>query len=203
MDFGKALEFPFKDSDWIMKMIWLSVFMLLTPVLIGIPFLTGYMVLTIRGVIKGNETLPEWSGNWSEIFAEGIKYCIVVLVIIIVGGIVGVVGIGLFTFAWNIIATILGVLTMARFAATGDLNDLLDFNWYINFTKNNWQNMLFVIIFSMVGGFVAGFGLIAFLIGIFFTMYVYAMMYAHLVGQMYVAGNAVVSKPASVLAEGA
>lgn len=201
MDFGKALGFPFKDPNWVTKMVWLSVFMLLSPVLIGIPFLTGYMILTIRGVIEGKEALPEWSGNWEKIFIEGVKYCAVFFVLMVVGGVVSAVGIGLLTFVWDIASAILSLLTMARFAATGDLKDLLDFNWYVDFTEKNWQNMLLVVIFSIVGGLVAAFGLIAFIIGIFFTMYVYFMVYAHLIGQMYVEGNGAISKPASVPVE--
>ena len=72
MDVGRAFSFPFRDPDWVVKFLVGAVFVLLSVVLVGIPFLVGYMVEVVRRVAAGEaEPLPAWE-NLGEKFGRGL-----------------------------------------------------------------------------------------------------------------------------------
>ena len=80
IDFGKAFRFVPEDPAWIQKLLIGGAFTLLSGLLIGVPFVAGYWVRTLRRVAAGDpRPLPEWN-DLGGIFNEGLKPALVGLV---------------------------------------------------------------------------------------------------------------------------
>jgi hypothetical protein len=61
----------FKDSSWFFKVFLGGAFLVVSIVLIGLPFVLGYEIEHIRGVAEESESiLPEWK-NMRKLFKEG------------------------------------------------------------------------------------------------------------------------------------
>lgn len=72
LDFGRALGFAFRDPAWIKKLLLGGLFSLLGMLLVGLFFVAGYFVRTIRRVARGEEPpLPEWD-DLGGLFGEGV-----------------------------------------------------------------------------------------------------------------------------------
>ncbi|MCL5958163.1 MAG: DUF4013 domain-containing protein [Chloroflexi bacterium] len=71
-DLAKAFTYMFEDENWVAKMLLGSVFVLLSFMLIGIPFLVGYSVETLQNVMAGRtRPLPEWT-DLGDKFVKGL-----------------------------------------------------------------------------------------------------------------------------------
>ncbi|HVX31322.1 MAG TPA: DUF4013 domain-containing protein, partial [Nitrolancea sp.] len=69
----KPFAFVFEDARWINKVLIGGLFQLLAMVLVGIPFLLGYLAKLVRNVIAGvTLPLPEWD-DLGEMFSEGLR----------------------------------------------------------------------------------------------------------------------------------
>jgi hypothetical protein len=80
IDIGKCFRFVPEDPGWIPKLLIGGAFTLLCGVLIGIPFVTGYWVRTLKRVAAGDpRPLPAWD-DLGGIFADGLKPALVALV---------------------------------------------------------------------------------------------------------------------------
>lgn len=189
MNISAAFSFPFKDPNWVTKMIWLSIFLLLSPLLIGIPFFLGYTVLTTRNIIEGKEKLPEWSGNWTKLFNEGMRYLVLILIVSAIGVFIGYLGMPLLNFLWTVTSLILSTLLLAKVAIAKKFEELFDLSWYIEFSKNNLRNLIIVTILSLLLSVIAGMGLILCIIGVFFTIYYSMIVGAYLTGDLYRVGE--------------
>ena len=53
VDFGRAFQFYFEDPDWVRKTLMGSLFYLLALILVGLPFVAGYMVQVTRRAARG------------------------------------------------------------------------------------------------------------------------------------------------------
>jgi hypothetical protein len=83
MDFGRAFTSVTEDPDWIKKVLIGGAFVLLSSVLVGIPFVLGYFARTLRNVVAGAaRPLPEWD-DLGGIFSEGLRLAAVYLVYVI------------------------------------------------------------------------------------------------------------------------
>jgi Protein of unknown function (DUF4013) len=73
LDFGQAFKFVFEDPDWIVKVLLGGLFVLLSSLLIGIPFTAGYGVRVIKRTARGEaRPLPAWD-DLGGLFGEGLK----------------------------------------------------------------------------------------------------------------------------------
>jgi hypothetical protein len=80
IDIGRCFRFVPEDPDWIPKILIGGGFALLSAFLIGIPFVAGYWVRTLRRVAAGDpRPLPAWD-DLGGIFGDGIKPALVGLV---------------------------------------------------------------------------------------------------------------------------
>jgi len=62
----------FKDSSWFFKVFLGGTFLVGSVVLIGLPFIVGYIIEDIRAVAGRNESiLPEWK-NLRQLYKQGI-----------------------------------------------------------------------------------------------------------------------------------
>src|SRR6185369_381584 len=72
-DFVKPFAFVFEDARWINKVLIGGIFQLLAMMLIGVPFLLGYLAKLVRNVIADVALpLPEWD-DLGEMFNEGLR----------------------------------------------------------------------------------------------------------------------------------
>lgn len=72
-DFGDVLKYPFQDPQWFSKLcLQGAVLLLLSSFLVGIPFMTGYMIRCTQKAINGEDTLPGWD-EWGEFWRLGWK----------------------------------------------------------------------------------------------------------------------------------
>lgn len=181
MNIGKAFNYPFKDPKWTTKMAWFALFSLLSMMIIGIPFVMGYMVLATKNACEGKEELPEWAGNWEKIFMEGLKYFVVTMVVSLVASLASSVSFGILGIA---VMAFMPAITI-RYATTLDIGATMDYKWIWEFTKNNISNVLIFMVMSAVFGMIASLGTIACFVGVFFTAYYAAMGVAYLTGELY------------------
>ncbi len=80
IDFGKCFRFVPEDPGWIPKLLIGGAFTLLSGLLIGIPFVAGYWVRTLRRVAAGDpQPLPAWD-DLGGLFGDGLKPALVSLV---------------------------------------------------------------------------------------------------------------------------
>lgn len=82
MDFAKAFTFFTEDPDWITKFAIGAVIVLISPFLLGIPFilLVGYQLAQTRLVMQGqNNRLPGWD-DIGQLFMDGLNVTIALLV---------------------------------------------------------------------------------------------------------------------------
>ena len=81
VDFGRAFTSVTEDPDWIKKVLIGGAFVLLSSILVGIPFVLGYVGRTLRNVVAGAaRPLPEWD-DLGGIFSEGLRLAAVYLVV--------------------------------------------------------------------------------------------------------------------------
>ncbi len=95
LDFGRCFSFFTEDPDWIKKVLIGGLFALLSPILIGVPFLLGYFSRTLRNVAAGAaRPMPDWD-DLGGLFSEGLRltavYLLYVLGIMIVMGVLALV----------------------------------------------------------------------------------------------------------------
>jgi hypothetical protein len=80
IDIGRCFRFVPEDPQWIPKILIGGGFALVSGILIGIPFVAGYWVRTLRRVAAGDpRPLPEWN-DLGGIFGDGLKPALVGLV---------------------------------------------------------------------------------------------------------------------------
>ncbi len=95
LDFGRCFSFFTEDPDWIKKVLIGGLFALLSPILIGVPFLLGYFSRTLRNVAAGAaRPMPDWD-DLGGLFSDGLRltavYLLYVLGIMVVMGVLALV----------------------------------------------------------------------------------------------------------------
>lgn len=80
IDFGRCFTFITEDPAWVTKVLMGGLFMLLSVVLVGIPFVLGYWGRTLKNVAAGQRNpLPEWD-DMGGLFSDGLRLVGVYLV---------------------------------------------------------------------------------------------------------------------------
>lgn len=80
IDFGRSFSFIGEDPDWIKKVLLGGLFVLLSAVLVGIPFLLGYWSRALKRAAAGEaRPLPDWD-DLGGLFSEGLPLLGVYLV---------------------------------------------------------------------------------------------------------------------------
>jgi hypothetical protein len=211
MDFAKAFGFVFEDSDWLQKII-IGGLVSLIPI-IGQFLVLGYMLQIGRNVIRGNpRPMPDWSDfgqllvDGFYVFVIGLVYalpiiivmCIVLLPGLAIGGAfsdsgelggIGVLAICCFTLFAVIYGIAVGWLffpvALARYADTGDMMSALRFGEVLAVSRANPVVFLIALLITWAAGFIAGFGVIACVIGVWFTQFYAQCVTGHAYGQAY------------------
>jgi hypothetical protein len=95
IDFGRCFSFVTEDPEWLKKVLVGGAFVLLSALLVGIPFVLGYFGRTLRNVANGAaRPLPTWD-DLGELFGEGLRlaavYLVYALALVVVMAIIGAV----------------------------------------------------------------------------------------------------------------
>lgn len=205
MDIGKAFGYAFEDENWIAKILIGGVFVFLSSLLVGIPFVLGYMVDTVRNVM-GDEPrpLPQWS-DLGERFVRGliltavaIVYMLPVILLACLQGIVslaagdraaeGVLSVTLcvqcLSFLWSLLVAIVFPAAVIRYAETGEFSAAFRFGEIFSLIAGNTGNYIVAVLIGWVASIIAGLGTILCFVGVFFTLFWGYLVMAHLWGQV-------------------
>lgn len=80
VDFGRSFTFPTEDPEWVKKILIGGAFVLLSAILVGIPFVLGYFGRTLRNVVAGAaRPMPDWD-DLGGLFNEGLRLTAVYLI---------------------------------------------------------------------------------------------------------------------------
>lgn len=195
VDFGRILRFPTEDPEWIKKVLIGGGFVLLSGLLVGLPFVLGYFARTLRGVSEGAAGLPEWD-DLGGIFNDGLRLTAVYLgyalgiAVVIAVPIVGIIGLAallgnhngdgapaaimllipLFYGLAMLLAIALGLYlpaALSRAALRGTIGDGFAVMENVAFIRANLANYLLSLVFFLLASFVAQFGVLLCCVGFF------------------------------------
>jgi hypothetical protein len=186
MNYSRAFSFMFEDKNWVVKILLGAIFNLLTLVLIGIPFVFGYLLELAKNSKEGKEIpLPEWD-KLGDKFTRGLIYLIIVIIYSIPGIILSFIPCVKYCLGplyFLALSFILPYITL-KYAETGSFEDVFRFNEIIEFTKKNINNLVMVVLLSIALGIIATFGVLALVVGVFFTMFWADLAIYYLYGQV-------------------
>ncbi len=204
MNIGKAVSFAFEDERWLVKIVIGGAFAFLSSLLIGIPFVLGYMVQTLRNVASDEPSpLPEWTELGNK-FIEGLSLFVIMLIYALPMILLSCVtsafgraagernGIQLVTICLNCIWFLYLLLyslfipaAIIRYAMTEEITVAFRFGEIFTFITRNLGNYILAVVLSWVIYFIASFGVIICFVGVLFTSFWALLVEAHLYGQIY------------------
>lgn len=209
MDVGRAFSYVFEDPNWVKKVaIGGAILLVSAPLsviligLLGVFVVYGYMVEVVRRVHSGSPTpLPEWDDVGGFLtrglgaFAGVIIWALPFGALFACAGIVSSTGndtatlFGIFGyclgFPLTVIFALIAPLIIARYAVTGKFGSMFEFSEIFAEARRAIGPLLITFVVYLIASFLSYFGLIACLIGIFFTGFYALLVYAHSIGQMY------------------
>jgi hypothetical protein len=188
---GRAFSFMFEDKNWVVKILLGAVFNLLTLVLVGIPFIFGYLLELAKNSSEGKEIpLPEWD-KLGDKFVRGLIYTIIVIIYSLPGIILSFIPCVKYCFGPLYFLVLLFVLPYitVKYAQTGSFEDVFRFNEIIDFVKANLNNLVIVVLVTIALQIIASFGALALVVGIFFTVFWADLAIFYLYGQLYRTGK--------------
>jgi hypothetical protein len=208
MEFGKSFAYIFEEDDWIVKILLAAVIAFIP--IIGPLAVAGWGVeITKRAIRKDPEQLPDW-GDFLNYLIKGLVVILIGFVYMLPVILVQVCGNSIFFFGQesgedglmiigNILMACFGCLSLiyaifvvffiaaaiGRFADTGEVGSAFQFGKVFATVKAAPAAYLMVLLGSFLTGMIAFVGLIACIVGVFFTIAYANAINAHLMGQAY------------------
>ena len=187
---GRAFSYMFEDKEWVQKILIGAAFVLLSFVIIGIPFVIGYMLAVAKQSAEGKELpLPKWD-NLGEKFISGLVYFLIMIIygiplailyfILVFIPCLGWLAIVVIAIGFALITPYIGV----RFARTGRMGDAFAFGEIFSFLQKNFVNLLVAWLMTIVFSVVAWFGILALIVGFLFTSFWAHLATWYLYGQV-------------------
>jgi hypothetical protein len=173
INYTRAFSFMFEDKNWVAKIFLGAIFNLLMMVLIGIPFVLGYLLELARNSSEGKEIpLPEWD-KLGDKFTRGLVYLIIVIIYSIPGIVLSFIPCVKYCLGPLYFVALLFVLPYitVKYARTGSFEDVFRFDQIIDFTRKNINNLIIVVLLTIALEIIATFGVLALVVGIFFTLF--------------------------------
>jgi hypothetical protein len=208
MDFGKAFTYVFEDPDWIKKILIAGV-LLIIPI-VGWLFLGGWMLETVRRVMRGDQSpLADWSDfggllmKGLQVFVVGFVFSLPVIVLsacpqalvavaqesadetTVQALSMVVMCFSCISLAYNIFLALFMPAALGNMAAHDSLGAAFRLGEVFGLLRSAIGAYVIVFLGSIVAGIIASLGLIACFIGVFFTMAYATAVNAHLYGQAY------------------
>jgi hypothetical protein len=209
-DIGESFRFVFRDPNWFLKLFLGGVFSLLSIILIGIPVIYGYRIELLRRVRRREEyPLPEWK-DVGIMFITGFKYIVtqIVYFLPLLIFFIPMIGIMIYLMAqgaapdeligatpvltlfmlgvavYSIFILLITPVIAIRYSKNERIADGLNIGIIVRLFKNSWQDIVIVVILGVALDILATVGIIAFIIGIFFTSFYAKLVQFHLYGQI-------------------
>lgn len=173
INYTRAFSFMFEDKNWVVKIFLGAIFNLLSLVLVGIPFILGYVLELAKNSKEGRETpLPEWD-KLGDKFVRGLVYLIIIIIYSIPGIILSFIPCVKYCLGPLYFLALLFILPYitVKYAQTGSFEDVFRFNEVIDFTKKNINNLIVVVLLTIALQIIATFGVLALVVGVFFTAF--------------------------------
>lgn len=187
--FEKSFSNAFKDPRMVPKLLLLTLFIVLSMLLVGAPFMNGYMVRIIRLRLEGKDGLPEWD-NMGELFVDGVKLMLIFFTYTLPMLVVAVSSVGVLVLISNddamgfIVAMLFipfqGIIFLYSMClllvypfvyytvATGaPLGQAFQIKRFFQIVKQDWSNSLLAVVFNWLAGAISSFGFFVFIIGFF------------------------------------
>jgi hypothetical protein len=197
---GRAFSFMFEDKGWLGKIVIGGLFCLLSLVVVGIPFVFGYMLeMTKRSSENKEIPLPEWD-NLGDKFIRGLVYFVIILIYSLPGLILYFIPcIGSFCLGplWCLVILFVMPYITVKYSLTGNFGDAFQFNEIVNFIKLNLTNVFIVVLLSIALSVISHFGALLLIVGIFFAWFWAILGISYLYGQLYYAAQKAEVKPVS------
>ena len=192
MNFSKAFSFMFEDKNWVVKIFLGAIFNLLSLILVGIPFVLGYLLELAKNSSEGKEIpLPEWD-KLGDKFTRGLIYLIILIVYSIPGMILSFIPCVKYCLGPLYFLALMFVLPYItlKYSKTGSFEEAFRFTDMFEFVKQNLNNVIMVVLLSIALQIIASFGVLALLVGIFFTSFWAYLAIYYLYGKVYREGEA-------------
>jgi len=213
MDIGRSFTFMFDDEKWVEKLaigglLVLASIIPLVNLFTGL-VLVGYCLRLLQNVAEGDESpLPawdDWGGDWTKglmVALAGLIYSIPVILIAIFTSIVSAVGdygsareiegflgvcvagLSCISGLWGLAEAIVLPAAVIKYAQEGEFGSFFKFGDIFQFIGANLGNYVIALLLILVARFISVFGLIACVIGVFFTGFWSALASSHLLGQV-------------------
>jgi hypothetical protein len=210
MNYGRAFSYVFEDPDWLKKV---GIAALLSLTIIGLIPVFGWSLEVTRRIINGEpDLLPDWS-NFSDFLSKGFQgvviYFVYVLPAIIINSCANVIPaiissmegdtaqtmamvfsivsicLGCVVFVYSVAAGLVLPAALGNFVATGQIGAGFRFNEVFGLFRAAPGPFIIVYLLSILTSIIALLGLIACIIGVWFTIAYSTAINAHLWGQAY------------------
>jgi hypothetical protein len=205
MDYGKSFSYVFEDKDWVKKLV-VGGLLSVVPILNLIP--CGYALRTVKAVGENREKpLPEWDdlgGDLVKGLLLVVGWFVYFLPSTILGGVVqavnsilqgasaeasSVAGVclgcgGCLAALLGLVAAVMVPAATVKYAQSGEFVSFFRFGEIWALLKDHSGDYIIAILLSMVAGFIAGFGVLACVVGLAFTTFWSLLVSAHLFGQI-------------------
>jgi hypothetical protein len=212
MDIGKSFTYMFDDPDWGKKLAIGSLLILasIIPVVNIFTALVvfGYSIRLLKNVSDGVAVpLPEWDdwgGDWVKGALAAVAMLIYSLPGMILGGMGGAgsgamgsygndgsavaalcgMGGSCLSAIWGLAVAVVGCAAIIRYARQGTFASFFEFGEIFKFIGANLSDFVVAVLMTIVASLVAALGVIACVIGVFFTYFWYCLVSSHLLGQV-------------------
>ena len=210
MDIGRSFTYMFDDEKWVQKLAigGLLVLASIIPLvnIFTLLVMMGYSLRLLKNVAEGSETpLPDWDdwgGDWVKglmIFLASLIYSLPILLLTGLGALVeAMVGYGngsevagicaagasCLSGLWGLALGIVLPAAMIKYAEKEEFGAFFRFGEIFRLIGDNLGNYVIAVLLGVVAQFVAGFGVIACVIGVFFTAFWSTLVSSHLLGQV-------------------
>ena len=208
MEFGKSFTYVFEDDDWIVKILLAAVIAFIP--IVGALAVAGWGVeITKRVIHKEAEILPGW-GDFVNYLIKGLVmmligfvYMLPVIIIqacssgtLILGQESGEEGLmilgnivmacfGCLSFIYAVLVFFLMAAAIGKYAETGEIGAAFRFREVFATVKAAPAAYLMILVGGFLAAMIAFAGIIACIIGVFFTAAYANAVNAHLMGQAY------------------
>jgi hypothetical protein len=209
MDFSRAFSYVTQDQNWLQK-VGIAALVMLIPLIGPITVLGWALEITRRVINNDPAPLPDWN-DFGGLLSKGFQAFVVnfayALPLIVISSCSNVLGqfvagngdsqavnaaiivvsvcIGCFSLIYGIVLGLFLPAALGNVAATGQMSAGFRFNEVLGLVRAAPAPYFMVLLGSILASIVAGFGVIACVIGILFTSAFAAAFNAHLWGQAY------------------
>jgi len=204
--FDRSFGYIFKSPRWVSTLLIGAGFSFLSFLLIGLPFLNGYLIKLVRFRLKGSEDLPDWS-DLGQIFVDGMKFLLVAAIhtlpfvliagLVFLGNIVveenetaglilllAVFPLQVLLMFYSVWLALVYLFIYYVIASDLPLSHAFHHGKFWRVLKQDWANALLALLFSYLGGIISSLGFLAFIVGWFFTLPYYIMVSGDIYGRL-------------------